>query len=123
MRPWPPISSLPCCWDRVNRAPQTPGVTFQVEVNYVDVDVVVTDELGQFVTGLTRDDFEVFEDGKPQKIDTFSLVEIPLEKPQQVVVAVRPIAPDAQTNRRPFDGRVSCSCSTIDVSAMRGAGS
>ena len=86
-------------------APQTPGVTFQVEVNYVDVDVVVTDELGQFVTGLTRDDFEVFEDGKPQKIDTFSLVEIPLEKPQQVVVAGRPIAPDAQTNRRPFDGR------------------
>jgi hypothetical protein len=38
-------------------SPPTPGVTFQVEVNYVDVDVVVTDDQGQFVTGLTRDDF------------------------------------------------------------------
>ena len=65
----------------LGQAPQPPGVTFQVEVNYVDVDVVVTDEQGQFVTGLTRDDFEVFEDGKPQKIDTFSLVDIPVEKP------------------------------------------
>ena len=62
------------------QAQQAPGVTFQVEVNYVDVDVVVTDEQGQFVTGLTRDDFAVFEDGKPQKIDTFSLVDLPVEK-------------------------------------------
>ena len=91
-------------------------------MNYVDVDVVVTDEQGQFVTGLTRDDFEVFEDGKPQKIDTFSLVEIPLEKPQRFVVAGRPIAPDAQTNRRPFDGRVYVFVlDDLDVSAMRGA--
>ena len=42
------------------QAQQVPGVTFQVEVNYVDVDVVVTDEHGQFVTGLTRNDFAVF---------------------------------------------------------------
>mgnify|MGYP003289145494 CR=1 FL=1 len=43
----------------------SPAVTFQVEVDYVDVDVVVTDEKGNFVRGLMRDDFEVFEDGKP----------------------------------------------------------
>ena len=40
---------------------------------------VVTDENGNFVTGLTRDDFEVFEDGKPQKIEMFSYVELPVE--------------------------------------------
>jgi hypothetical protein len=29
------------------------------------VDVTVTDAQGNFVTGLMRDDFQVFEDGKP----------------------------------------------------------
>ena len=62
------------------QAPQAPpSVTFQVEVNYVDVDVVVTDEQGNFVSGLTREDFEVLEDGKLQKVDTFVYVEIPIE--------------------------------------------
>lgn len=32
----------------------SPAVTFQVEVDYVDVDVVVTDQQGNFVGGLTR---------------------------------------------------------------------
>ena len=64
------------------QAPQTPpSVTFQVEVNYVDVDAIVTDEKGNFVTGLTRDDFEVFEDGKPQKVEMFSYVELPVDRP------------------------------------------
>jgi VWFA-related protein len=102
------------------QAPQPPGVTFQVEVNYVDVDVVVTDEQGQFVTGLTRDDFAVFEDGKPQKIDTFSLVDIPVEKPAEIVVEGRPIRADTRTNRKPFDGRVYVIVlDDLDVSAMR----
>ena len=100
--------------------PQTPGVTFQVEVNYVDVDVVVTDDWGSFVTGLGRDDFEVFENGRPQKIDTFSLVEIPVEKPTALVIDGRPVAPDTQSNRKPFDGRVYVIVlDDLDVSAMR----
>jgi VWFA-related protein len=106
----------------LGQAAQTPGVTFQVEVNYVDVDVVVTDELGQFVTGLTREDFEVFEDGKPQKIDTFSLVDIPVEKPNEVAVQGRTIRADTRTNRKPFDGRVYVIVlDDLDVSAMRSA--
>jgi VWFA-related protein len=97
-----------------------PGVTFQVEVNYVDVDVVVTDDQGRFVTGMTRDDFEVFEDGRPQKIDTFSMVDIPLTKPTELVVEGRTVRADTQTNREPFDGRVYVIVlDDIDVSAMR----
>jgi VWFA-related protein len=97
-----------------------PDVTFQVEVNYVDVDVVVTDEQGQFVTDLTRADFAVFEDGKPQKIDTFSLVDIPVEKPNDIVVEGRAIPADTRTNRRAFDGRVYVIVlDDLDVSAMR----
>ena len=104
------------------QGPQAPGVTFQVEVNYVDVDVVVTDEQGRFVTGLTRKDFEVFEDGKPQKVDTFSLVEIPVERPAEFVVDGRAVPADTQTNRKPFDGRVyAFILDDLDVSAMRSA--
>jgi VWFA-related protein len=104
----------------LGQAQQAPGVTFQVEVNYVDVDVVVTDEQGTFVTGLTRDDFAVFEDGKPQKIDTFSLMDIPAEKPEEIVVEGRTIPRDTRTNREPFDGRVYVIVlDDLDVSAMR----
>ena len=42
-----------------------------VEVRVVNVDVVVTDKAGHRVTGLTKDDFEILEDGKPQKITNF----------------------------------------------------
>ena len=101
---------------------QAPEVTFQVEVNYVDVDVVVTDEQGNFVTGLAREDFEVFEDGKPQKVETFSLVELPVERPAELLVEGRPVLPDTQTNRKPFDGRVyAFVLDDLDVSALRSA--
>jgi VWFA-related protein len=42
-----------------------------VEVRVTNVDVVVTDAKGKPVTGLTRDDFTIFEDGKPQPITNF----------------------------------------------------
>ena len=106
----------------LGQAAQTPGVTFQVEVTYVDVDVVVTDEQGRFVTGLTRDDFEVFEDGKAQKIDTFTLVNVPVAKPDEFVINGRTVRVDTRTNRRPFDGRVyAFVLDDLDVSAMRSA--
>jgi VWFA-related protein len=92
------------------QAPQTPpgppAVTFQVEVNFVDVDAVVTDQLGNFVGDLKKDDFELFEDGKPQKIDTFSLVEIPVERQDRFLILNRPVSSGVRTNRRPFDGRL-----------------
>ena len=87
--------------------PGPPSVTFQVEVNYVDVDIVVTDEKGNFIPGLTRDDFEVFEDGKPQKIDMFSYVEIPVEKADRLPrLPIGRSTPDTQSNRQPFAGRL-----------------
>jgi VWFA-related protein len=47
----------------------------KIDVSVVNVDVSVTDRRGQPVTGLTRNDFEVFEDGKPQPITNFYVVE------------------------------------------------
>src|SRR5580765_801029 len=46
--------------------PQTPR--FRVAVDAVRIDAVVTDKDGNTVTDLTADDFEVLQDGKPQKV-------------------------------------------------------
>ena len=77
-----------------------------MNVEYVEVDAVVTDRDGQFVRGLTKDDFQIFEDGKPQPISTFSIVDIPVERLQRPLYAPAPIEPDVKSNERPFDGRV-----------------
>lgn len=42
-----------------------------VNVNVVNVDVYVTDSKGNRVKGLTRDDFQLFEDGRPMAITNF----------------------------------------------------
>ena len=49
-----------------------PPVTFRVEVNYVEVDAFITDAQGNVVTNLTASDFELLEDGKPQKVASFA---------------------------------------------------
>jgi VWFA-related protein len=100
--------------------PAPPSITFQVEVNYVDVDVMVTDEKGNLVSGLAREDFEVFEDGKPQKIEMFSYVEIPVERDRRLVLDDRAIPIDTQSNRQPFGGRLYVIVlDDLDVSSMR----
>jgi VWFA-related protein len=89
-------------------APQTadqPPVTFRVEVNYVEVDAFVTDAQGTPVNDLTAADFELLEDGKPQKISAFSLINIPIERAERPLFAGRPIEPDVQTNEH-LEGRI-----------------
>jgi VWFA-related protein len=99
---------------------QAPAVTFQTEVSYVDIDAIVTDANGRFVSGLTRDDFEIFEDGKPQTIEMFSYVELPVERPQPFMALGRPVSVDARSNARPFDGRVYVIVlDDLDISPLR----
>jgi len=45
--------------------------TFHVDVKLVNIFVNVTDRNGAIVGGLTRDDFAIFEDGRPQQIAYF----------------------------------------------------
>jgi VWFA-related protein len=52
-----------------------PPLVEKIDVSVVNVDVTVTDRHGAPVTGLTRNDFEVLEDGQPQAITNFYLVE------------------------------------------------
>ena len=56
------------------QAEQTP--TFRADINFVRVDVIVTDKQGNPVHDLRQEDFEVTEDGKPQSIQTFKLVNV-----------------------------------------------
>ena len=51
---------------------EQPPITFKVEVNYVEIDAIVTDQQGNFVRNLTKDDFSISEDGRPQAIRYFS---------------------------------------------------
>ena len=55
-------------------APRETAV-FTVTSTLVQVDAVVTDSKGRQVTDLTAADFEVLEDGKPQKLTHFSYVQ------------------------------------------------
>jgi VWFA-related protein len=52
--------------------PQIPSLGETMEVSIVNVDVVVTDRAGKRVRGLTRDDFEIFDNGVKQQISNFA---------------------------------------------------
>ena len=47
---------------------------FRAGVSVVRVDIIVTDRQGNAVTDLAKLDFDILEDGKPQSIDLFRLV-------------------------------------------------
>jgi VWFA-related protein len=71
---------------RVVRTVRTKGlqVVDNVDVDAVQVTVTVTDDNGEFVSGIPRSAFKVYEDGKPQAISHFTSEDVPLE----MVVAV-----------------------------------
>jgi hypothetical protein len=73
----------------------------QVEVHVVNVDVSVTDRSGNPVNGLTKHDFEIFEDGKPLKVTNFS-----------VFSSVGPTSPAAAAVDRGAPRRTRRSCWT-----------
>lgn len=51
--------------------------TFRTTVEFVEVAVVPTDKNGQFVGDLTREDFELFEQRRRQRIVAFAKVDLP----------------------------------------------
>src|SRR5947209_13536451 len=56
--------------------PSAPPV-FRTGINYVRVDVIVSDnKSGQPIDDLKPQDFEVLEDGKPQKVENFKLIKL-----------------------------------------------
>src|SRR4051794_1134459 len=54
---------------------QQPPV-FRAGINFVRVDVIITDKSGAPIANLAQNDFDVTEDGKPQKIETFKFIKL-----------------------------------------------
>jgi Ca-activated chloride channel family protein len=54
------------------------GFRFSAGVELINVNATVYDDQGQFVEGLTKDDFRVYEDDKPQTISQFSAERVPV---------------------------------------------
>src|SRR5256885_15197468 len=62
-----------------------------MDIRVINVDVVVTDKKGNPITGLTKDDFDLYENGVPKKVTNF----YEGAGTQAVNVALTP-APDAK---------------------------
>src|SRR5262247_3001077 len=60
-------------------APQSPSPstpdrpTFSTQIDLVTTDAIVRDEKGNFVADLTKDEFEIYEDGVKQDIASMTL--------------------------------------------------
>jgi VWFA-related protein len=68
-----------------------PAVVLKVTSRLVLVDVVANDKRGAVVTDLSQQDFTILEDGQPQKISAFSLVQ---SKPGLIRASAQPAAPN-----------------------------
>jgi len=76
-QPPPPATQPPAA----QQDPQQKPPTFKSAINFVRVDVIVSDDKGNPILDLKQDEFAVSEDGKAQRIETFSVVKIdPLDQ-------------------------------------------
>lgn len=80
--------------------PQQPPI--RTGINYVRVDVIVTDKDGKPVLDLKPEDFTVTEEGKPQKVDSFSLVRIdPIAQAEERQPEIRTLSDEQREAARP----------------------
>ena len=94
-------------------APADPAVqrpTFRTFVDLVTTDVIVRDGTGQFVADLTKEEFDVFEDGVKQEVASVSLVhggrtfnlQAPPPQPPQEGIILPPARPTNDAAGRIF---------------------
>ncbi len=91
-------------------AQQEEQPTFRMAVNLVRTDVIVRDENGQFISDLTKEDFEVFEDDVRQELASLVLVhggrvfnlEAPPPPPSQEGIILPARRPTSDTAGRVF---------------------
>src|SRR5687767_11413505 len=84
------------------QAPSRSSDVLRVGVDLVQVDATVTDRRGRHVTDLTAEDFEILQDGRPQRITTFAYVTLPgaAPAPPRSSGPVAPSAPLKPTQAR-----------------------
>ncbi|MBV8205619.1 MAG: VWA domain-containing protein [Acidobacteria bacterium] len=75
-----------------------PEATFRSTTRVVTVNAIVTDSHGKAITGLTQDDFELLDDGKPQAVRFFEAIN---DSPP---LPLAPLPPNTFTNQLPASG-------------------
>ncbi len=60
------------------KTPPLPQVAISVESNLVNVDATVTDDDGNIVTGLKKENFLIFDNNQPQQITNFAPSDAPI---------------------------------------------
>lgn len=96
-------------------SPQDSGTTYQSKsvvratTRLVVLDVVATDDKGQPVADLTRDDFTVLEDGKPQKVSEFAFHH------RQAAQAARQLPPNVVSNAAQYAGNSAVNVILLDA--------
>jgi VWFA-related protein len=85
---WTAVSGTPSAQQA---QPPQPRSVFRSRLNLISVDVIVRDKAGAVVRGLTANDFEIREDGRPQEVSSFSFEEIS-QKPLAAVESAELLA-------------------------------
>jgi Ca-activated chloride channel family protein len=70
------LASLPATAQTPRQTPRPP--VFETGIEVINLNVSITDPRGQYVTGLTREDFAVFEDGVKQDLSIFAHENLPI---------------------------------------------
>ena len=69
------LTAWPLAAQQKQQPAETPKLTESIDVRVIGVDVVVTDKKGNSITGLTKDDFQIFENGIEKPISNFYEIE------------------------------------------------
>jgi VWFA-related protein len=93
---------------RAQDRPTGQGFSFRTSVALIAVSATVTDGNGRFVSGLSRDDFEIYENGVPQTITQFDAERVPVSlgialDTSGSMIGEKIVAAQAALNRFLFD--------------------
>ena len=98
------IAALVSARAQTQSPPQAPPI-FRTGVEAVRLDVRAEDASGRLVRDLAASDFRIIEDGVPQTVSTFALVDIPIIRSSAAPEGSTRIDPDAVSNLERAEGR------------------
>ncbi len=87
------------------RPAEIPKLTETIDIRVINVDVVVTDKKGAPVTGLKKEDFELYENGVPKNVSNFYEVEGPKALNVSIAPGPGPVTPAVKREEIPENMR------------------
>jgi len=76
--PTPPTPPSGQAQEQQKPTAQPPQTAISVQANLVNIDAVVTDQQGNILTGLKKENFRVLDEGQPQQITNFAPTDAPI---------------------------------------------